>query len=244
MAWYGRRYFGGGTSQKPTHLMLDPSGNLMQAKEGVLTKEEFVQLVKDGLDAVDLEWSGGGAGSDGPGGAGAAAGAGGEPKRRPAPVNKLAKGASATPPWSGIFEADDPVRRATIEELFALGDDALVVKLYRQLRDVDQKAKVEFLRMAAKEGHRPALPMFVEGLEDKDEAVRNHAAVSIEISRLGDAVAPLLKAVRKEKDERVVADLVRALGACAHADDAALEAVLKYSRGSGPTWCGPMRMSR
>jgi HEAT repeat protein len=221
-----QKYFAGGTCRKPAHLVLDPLGNLMQAKEGSLTKEELVQLVRDGLDAVDLNWNT------------AAPPSAREPgdAKKKRPDAGLAKGANATPPWSGIFEANDVVRRATIEELFATGDDALVLKLYHQLRDdKDQQARIEFLRMAAKEGHKPPVSMFIDALEDKDPLVRSHGAVSLEITRLADGVAPLQKALRKEKDERVLADMVRGLGASGHHDDAALETVLKYTRDRSDT---------
>jgi HEAT repeat protein len=142
----------------------------------------------------------------------------------------LAKGKDANPPWIGVFDQDAKVRRATIVQLFDEGDYQTIVNLYLQLPESADRAKIEFLRMAAQHGNEPALPMFVAALEDKDDAIRSHGAVSLEIGRLGGGVDGLLKAMRKERDDQVANDMIRALGACAYENGDALDMLLRKSR--------------
>ncbi len=205
-----KTYFNSNEVVAPQHVFLRPNGKLLRSKLYFVTKAELLAL----WDSVLGELF---------------------PKR-------LAK--TETKAKSGDKKKDTPARtkeagegEKTARELKALIIQSTfknkIKELARQLikRDKDQEAKTVLAELLSDKkapvirlsgmalaygfkGDKAGIVVLEELLKHSDPLVRSHVAVAFEDTAEETAVRPLIAQLKKEKEERVRKNLVRALGTC------------------------------
>ncbi|MFQ5503588.1 MAG: HEAT repeat domain-containing protein [Planctomycetota bacterium] len=196
-----RRYLGGSeTLVLPQHLFLDPDGNLVLRKAGLVKPKPFRTLLRRALRHVDPDWEG---------------------RKMPAPEGEDA----GRVPLAGLFSADENERRASVMQLLGGGDKSRVLSLYRQLNETS--TKILILEASWRGDMEWISPLVREALGEKDAELRSRAAVTAELSGNEDLVDDLIGVASREKDEDVLCELLRAIGGCGGSSKKARDYLVK-----------------
>lgn len=124
-------------------------------------------------------------------------------------------------------------RREALDEIVEKDEDgSSLTPLIALLPEIEEQgAQLDVVRALGRDQLFDAAPPIEALLDSKDDSVRSYAAVSLEYIGSPDSVKPLLKRMKKERDEAVQNHIARAAGRCGHEDDAARKALIKLCSG-------------
>jgi len=178
------RYLGGATRVvAPQHLVVSPEGNVLRRREWALSEDELLLWMEEGLRDLEVE------------------------RQRDPSVPFDDEG------WRRrLGAARSPVKaRGLFRELVAIDRSEAQDLLQRRFSEAkDEATRIEILRALGEPGYGRGSRFLLDRLADPSAKVRRHAVVSLE--RVGDGAAtdPLLAAAKREKDEGVLKEIVRA----------------------------------
>ena len=210
-----RRYLGGRSLvNAPQHLFVGPDGALLFRREWLVSTSQLLALMDRALREA---------------GRGGNGGADGMPDSLRPPATPFEKTR-----WAERFRAKsiDEVRQA-LREAVALDREeaeALLEEEYGRAGSGDDRA--EILRAMGQPGYERAVPFLLRVASGRDRMTRRHAIVSLEIVGADAAADPLFQAARRETDESVLKELLRAVAKLAPARKEVADLVLK--RASDP----------
>lgn len=128
----------------------------------------------------------------------------------------------------------DAVGKLLTDDVTGAGFAAVVGAVAELEKRKDAPALVDVARQLGRPGLEQAVATLVGMLDAKDAELRATAAVSLEHVGSATAVGPLLARLDREKDDAVLAHVLRAVGRCGPADDR-VRAALDRRASSGKT---------
>ncbi len=196
-----KRYLGDEKIVAPQHLFVNAAGHTIEQEQGVLSTVAFASLLTKVLDGAAPGWrpevpDAEGVADDGSDDGGV--------------------------PWAGLFDKDESVRRRAVNRLVRQRNKSMVLTMYRQLGDPAGRALI-LERVRASKKLDWAGQLIRVGLSDKEPIVRDQAAVTAEVAGMPDLLPDLLGCLQKEKNDASRCELLRAIGACAGGDKAAIK---------------------
>lgn len=128
----------------------------------------------------------------------------------------------------------DAVTKLLADDVTGAGFAAVVGAVAELEKRKDAPALVDVARQLGRPGLEPAVTTLVGMLDAKDAELRATAAVSLEHVGSATAVGPLLARLDREKDDAVLAHVLRAVGRCGAREDR-VRAALDRRAASGKT---------
>lgn len=185
----------------PQHLFCAPDGRMLLRREWHLPKADLVHMMERSISALERL---------------AAAESG-------LSLEELLKRYDAAP--------DAAARHWVISDVLYSGQPKLADEFIQAILAKRTEASIVTLMDGlGYAGHPLGTEPAVKALDHKSPEARTHAAVALEQIADPEAADAIKKRLRREREERVVKNLLRALGACANEDESIAKILIGHTR--------------